>query len=69
MKRRRQTMVLYGGSCASSNSYYFDANGDAPGLRPVTGFEHWLKSRFFDLGSYVFDRRGTLKANSPHGLD
>lgn len=56
--RRRQTMVLFGGSCASANSYYFDARGDAPGMRPVTGFEHWLNSRRFPLDDYVFASRG-----------
>jgi hypothetical protein len=58
VNRRRQTMVLFGGNCAPSNSYYFDEHGDAPGLRPVTGFAHWLNSRFFSLGNYVFEQRG-----------
>ena len=57
MKRRRRATVLYGGRCGGANSYYFDERGDAPGLRPVTGFEHWLKSRLFSLGNYVFERR------------
>ncbi len=55
VERRRQTMVLFGGQCGTSNSYYFDEHGDAPGLRPVTGFEHWLNSRFFSLSDYRFD--------------
>jgi cation diffusion facilitator CzcD-associated flavoprotein CzcO len=54
--RRRKDTVLFGGSCATSNSYYFDERGDTPGLRPVTGFEHWLASRFFPLGDYEFER-------------
>lgn len=57
VNRRRGTMVLFGGSCGTSNSYYFDRHGDVPGLRPVTGFEHWLRSRFFSLGDYVFAKR------------
>ena len=56
VKRRRDETVLFAGRCATSNSYYFDAHGDTPGLRPVTGFEHWLNSRFFDLGDYEFER-------------
>ena len=55
VNRRRRTMVLFGGNCADSHSYYFDAHGDAPGLRPVTGFEHWLRSRFFRLSDYAFE--------------
>ncbi len=55
--RRRESTVFFGGGCAGSNSYYYDARGDTPGLRPVTGFEHWIASRTFDLGDYDFDWR------------
>ena len=55
VKRRRESMVLFGGQCGSANSYYFDERGDAPGLRPATGFEHWLNSRFFSMNDYSFD--------------
>jgi cation diffusion facilitator CzcD-associated flavoprotein CzcO len=58
VQRRRRSTVLFGGDCARSNSYYFDERGDTPGLRPVTGFEHWLDSRTFRLDDYVFERRG-----------
>ncbi len=54
--RRAERTVFAGGNCAGSNSYYVDAHGDAPGLRPVTGFEHWLNSRFFPLADYRFER-------------
>ena len=57
VERRRREMVLFAGDCAGSNSYYFDARGDAPGLRPVTGLEHWWNSLRFPLGDYVFERR------------
>ena len=57
---RRRGMVLFAGHCAGSNSYYFDEHGDAPGLRPVTGLEHWWKSLRFPLRDYVFECR-------PHG--
>ena len=56
VQRRREDMVLFAGDCARSNSYYFDAHGDAPGLRPVTGFEHWLNSVFFSLDDYRYER-------------
>ena len=55
VNRRRADTVLFGGDCARSNSYYFDARGDTPGLRPVTGFEHWINSRFFPLDDYTFE--------------
>ena len=58
VERRRRTTVLFGGRCAGSNSYYFDARGDTPGVRPVSGLEHWLRSRCFSLGDYAFGRRG-----------
>ncbi|MFK7894839.1 MAG: flavin-containing monooxygenase [Myxococcota bacterium] len=54
---RRGDTVLFAGNCAPANSYYFDARGDTPGLRPVTGFEHWWKSRTFSLDDYHFEHR------------
>ena len=56
--RRRETTVFFGANCSGSNSYYYDERGDTPGLRPVTGFEHWINSRFFPLGDYRFEKRG-----------
>ena len=55
VERRREDTLLFAGRCDSSNSYYFDAHGDTPGLRPVTGGQHWLRSRTFPLGDYTFD--------------
>ena len=57
IQRRRETTVFFGANCSGSNSYYYDERGDTPGLRPVTGFEHWLNSRLFSLENYVFERR------------
>ena len=54
VNRRRQDTVLFGGNCDHSNSYYFDAHGDTPGLRPVTGLEHWLNSYRFSMKDYDF---------------
>ncbi len=59
VNRRREATVLFGGRCGTANSYYFDARGDTPGLRPVTGFEHWINSRLFPLDAYRFERRET----------
>ncbi len=41
------------GSCATSNSYYFDRHGDSPTIRPTMGFIHWLTSRFFRMSNYT----------------
>ncbi len=57
VERRRRDTVLFAGDCARSNSYYFDAHGDTPGLRPVTGLEHWLNSMRFGMKDYRFGRR------------
>lgn len=59
VNRRRRDTLLFAGHCATSNSYYFDGHGDTPGLRPVTGFEHWLNSVFFSLRDYDFEWRGS----------
>ena len=40
-------------SCAHSNSYYFDKNGNVP-LRPTTTLESALRSRRFNLHDYEF---------------
>lgn len=53
---RREDTLLFAGNCAPANSYYFDARGDTPGLRPVTGGEHWWKSRTFPLDDYHFEK-------------
>jgi cation diffusion facilitator CzcD-associated flavoprotein CzcO len=63
VNRRRAATVLFGGRCDTAHSYYFDEHGDTPGLRPVTGFEHWLRSRFFSLRDYVFDERPRVNAS------
>jgi hypothetical protein len=47
--------LLFVGRCDTSNSYYFDAHGDTPGLRPVTGGHHWMRSRTFPLRDYRFE--------------
>lgn len=45
------------GSCATSNSYYFDRHGDNPLIRPTMGFLAWLSSRFFSMSNYKFDTK------------
>jgi len=53
MLRRRRRQVFWQDSCAHSNSYYFDKNGDAP-LRPTTTLESAWRSRTFNLDDYRF---------------
>ena len=52
--QQRENNVLYSGNCASSHTYYYDRNGDAPLLRPVTHLNMWLRSFTFNLNDYDF---------------
>jgi hypothetical protein len=43
-------------SCATvPNGYHFDEHGGAPGLRPVTGFEHERNGACFSMDDYHFE--------------
>ena len=57
MLKRRGNQVLFFGNCASSNSYYYDRNGDAPLIRPATQFGQWLRSHFVSMNNYIFAER------------
>lgn len=65
VQRRARQTVFAADNCAGSNTYYVDAHGDSPGLRPVTGFEHWLNSRFFSLRDYTFEPPSPAAAPQP----
>lgn len=54
IQRRQPNTVFFNGNCSESRSYFFDARGDAPLLRPATTVEHHLRHRFFPLRHYVF---------------
>ena len=54
IKQRQLSTVFYNNHCAGSNSYYFDRHGDAPFLRPSSGLELWLRSRYFPIENYCF---------------
>ncbi|MGX1806598.1 flavin-containing monooxygenase [Nocardia sp. NPDC055321] len=54
MLSRRDTQVFWQDSCALSNSYYFDKNGDVP-LRPMSTPEAYWRAGHFDLNHYRFD--------------
>ena len=50
---RRPNQIFFQGSCANSNSYYFDKHGDAP-FRPSLSLEAAWRSARFDLDDYAF---------------
>lgn len=56
--RRQENTVFFNNNCSTANSYYFDRHGDAPFLRPSSGFEMWWHSRHFPLKDYRFERSG-----------
>jgi cation diffusion facilitator CzcD-associated flavoprotein CzcO len=56
------------GSCASSNSYYFDHHGDTPFLRPTSSREAWRAAQTFPLDDYEYRTRpgeGTEEPERP----
>ncbi|HWE33172.1 MAG TPA: NAD(P)/FAD-dependent oxidoreductase [Solirubrobacteraceae bacterium] len=54
--RRQQNTIFFNNGCGTANSYYFDAHGDAPFLRPSTALEAWWRAHHFDLDNYRFER-------------
>ena len=50
---RRRHQVFFDPSCATANSYYFDAHGDVP-FRPSPTLETMWTSRHFPLDDYRF---------------
>jgi cation diffusion facilitator CzcD-associated flavoprotein CzcO len=52
---RRDNQVFFQGTCANSNSYYFDKHGDVP-FRPSLTLEAAWRSARFDLDDYDFTR-------------
>ncbi len=59
---RRPNQVFFTGSCATSNSYYFDKHGDVP-FRPSLTLEAAWRSARFDLDDYAFARASTPATN------
>jgi len=54
MLARRHNQVFFRGSCATSNSYYFDRHGDVP-FRASPSIEATWHSARFDLDDYRFE--------------
>jgi cation diffusion facilitator CzcD-associated flavoprotein CzcO len=53
--RRQQNTIFFNNGCGTANSYYFDAHGDAPFLRPSLAIEVWWRARHFPLDDYRFE--------------
>lgn len=53
--RRQQNTIFFNNGCGTANSYYFDAHGDAPFLRPSLALEVWWRARHFPLDHYRFE--------------
>jgi cation diffusion facilitator CzcD-associated flavoprotein CzcO len=54
IRSRMRSTSLFNRDCAQSNSYYFDRNGDAPMIRPVTHPEMWWRRRRARTDDYEF---------------
>ncbi|MBL1079424.1 NAD(P)/FAD-dependent oxidoreductase [Nocardia sp. 2] len=52
--RRQRHAVFFNSNCASANSYYFDAHGDAPFVRPSFTAEASWRARRFPMRHYTF---------------
>ncbi|MGH7963512.1 MAG: flavin-containing monooxygenase [Candidatus Binatia bacterium] len=57
MLSRVPRTVFGAGSCALSNSYYFNRHGDSPFIRPSSGIATWWQSHFFSMNHYHFTAR------------
>jgi cation diffusion facilitator CzcD-associated flavoprotein CzcO len=60
--QRLSRSLWHAGSCASSNSYYFDHHGDTPFLRPTSSRQAWRAARSFPMDDYSF---GQLRDGDP----
>jgi cation diffusion facilitator CzcD-associated flavoprotein CzcO len=54
MLKRQQRSVWFNADCQTSNSYYFNADGDVA-FRPVTSAEAWWRAGHFPLRDYAFE--------------
>lgn len=50
---QKRTPIL-AGQCDGARSYYLDARGDAPIIRPESALRQWWRARTFSLGDYHF---------------
>lgn len=52
-KAQRRTPII-AGNCEGSRSYYLDARGDAPIIRPESSLAQWWRARTSSFGDYRF---------------
>ena len=52
--RRQRNTVFFNNDCTDARSYYFDHHGDAPFLRPSSGYEMLRHARTFNLDHYRY---------------
>jgi hypothetical protein len=54
MQQRLQDSVFSLGSCASSNSYYFNQHGEATLLRATSTIGSWREAGSFPIEDYAY---------------
>lgn len=55
MQKKSSNTLFKGASCASANSYYFDAHGDASLPSPITPMTRYFTIALGSLGGYKFE--------------
>ena len=61
---RLANSLWQGGACATANSYYFDAHGDTPFLRPTSSRQARHAARTFPLDDYDFRTPASATADT-----
>lgn len=56
MKNGQARTPVLAGNCKTAKSYYVDANGDSPVIRPVTPFYQLWRAKTFRMRDYEFTR-------------
>lgn len=65
-RQRQKDSPLFGPSCATSNTYYVNFQGESP-LRPSLYAEMWWENRHFPLSHYRFGRSYATGEESDRG--
>ena len=66
-KAQRRTPIL-AGNCEGSRSYYLDARGDAPIIRPESALSQWWRARTSSLDDYQFSGSREEEQVSPPNI-
>lgn len=65
MQRKSANTLFKNASCASANSYYFDAHGDASLPSPITPLTRWFTIGLGSLNGYKFEHREKYTGVTP----